>query len=102
VLPISLVLSWPLCWLIQKFSLGSLRPLVYRLGLLVFGGAFTVLLGVWYSTQMIGWLLAVVVVGLSVNCLAFLGTTSSSNSALLTDAYTSPLRGQHGAAKRER
>jgi hypothetical protein len=25
-----------------------------------------------------------------------------SNSALLTDAYTSPLRAQHGAAKRER
>jgi hypothetical protein len=25
-----------------------------------------------------------------------------SNSALLTDAYTSPLRARHGAAKRER
>jgi hypothetical protein len=28
--------------------------------------------------------------------------TSSPNSALLTDAYTSPLRAQRGAAKRER
>ena len=26
----------------------------------------------------------------------------SSNSALLTDTYTSPLGAQHGAAKRER
>jgi hypothetical protein len=28
--------------------------------------------------------------------------TMTSNNALLTDAYTSPLRAQRGAAKRER
>jgi hypothetical protein len=31
-----------------------------------------------------------------------IGAKVRSNSALLTDAYTSPLRAQRGAAKRER
>jgi hypothetical protein len=30
------------------------------------------------------------------------GAAMRSNSALLTDTYTSPLRAQHGTAKRER
>src|SRR5688572_26068128 len=51
VVPVSLVLSWPLFWVIKHTSGWALPALGYRLALLLFGTSFAVLLAVWYSTQ---------------------------------------------------
>jgi len=92
VVPVSLVLSWPLFWVIQRTSRRALPALGYRLALFLFGAAFTVLLAVWYSTQAVGWLLAVIVVGLTENTLAFMGARSSSNPTFERDARKSGAR----------
>jgi hypothetical protein len=102
VVPVSLVLSWPLFWVIQRTSRRTLPVLGYRLALFLFGAAFTVLLAVWYSTQAVGWLLAAIVVGLIVNSLAFMGSRSSSNHAIDSDTVRSPLRAPYGARHRGR
>jgi hypothetical protein len=102
VVPISLVLSWPLFWAIQRIWRRALPRFAYWLGLLTSGATFTVVLGVWYSTQIASWLLAVVIVGLALNCLAFMGARSSSNNAMDSDTTLSPLRAPYGARHRGR
>ena len=77
VVPISLVLSWPLFRAMPYMWQRALPPFAYWSGLLVSGAAFAVVLGVWYSTQIVSWLVAAVIVGLTVNSLTFIGSRSS-------------------------
>lgn len=91
VVPVSIVLSWPLFWVIKQAPKWALPALGYRLALLLFGTAFAVLLAVWYSTQAVGWLLAVTGVGLTVNTLVFMGPRSSSSNAMDSDTKLPPI-----------
>ena len=102
VVPVSLVLSWPMFWVIQRIWQRELRPSAYWPGLLTFGATFAVVLGVWYSTHIAIWLLAAAIIGLTVNGLAFMGVRSSSNNAMDSDTTRSPLRAPYGARHRGR